>query len=95
MVEFEVVALLASSALLVHVAASVSVALTHGTPDRRGDMARVGNRACIFFSCCYLFRLYGTLAVCFRPREAPGFEPFELLGYGLLDGRRQVAVPSR
>src|SRR6266496_1920822 len=91
MVEFEPVALLTASTLIVHVAASVSVALTHGTPDRRRNVARVGNSACIFF--CHLFRLCGTLAVCLRPREAPGFEPFELLGDGLLDDRRQVAVP--
>ncbi len=42
MVEFEPVALLTPSTPLVHVAASVSVALTHGTPDGRGDVARGG-----------------------------------------------------
>lgn len=37
MVEFQLVALPTSSALLVHVAASPAVALTHGTPDGCGD----------------------------------------------------------
>jgi hypothetical protein len=41
-VEFDLVALLATSALLVHVAATASVSLIHGTPDGRGDVARGG-----------------------------------------------------
>src|SRR6266446_6556207 len=90
MVELEPVALLAPSALLVHVAASVSVALTHGTLDGRGDVARGGNSAC--FSLC-LLRLRGAFAVCLRPPQATRLEPFELFGDGLLDDRRQVAVP--
>src|SRR2546425_324914 len=88
MVELEPVALRTASSLLVQVAASVSVALTYGTLDGRGDVSRGGNSACIF-----VFRLRGAVAVCLHPREAPGFEPFELLGDGLLDDRRQVAVP--
>ena len=69
MVEFESGALLAASSLLVHVAASVSVALTHGTLDGGGNVA-------------------------LRPPQATRLESFELLGDGLLDDRRQVAVPS-
>ena len=38
-VELEPIALGASSAVLVHVSASVSVALAHGTLDRSRDMA--------------------------------------------------------
>ena len=41
MVEIELVALLAPSTLLVHVAASAAVALPYGTPDGRGDVARL------------------------------------------------------
>ena len=42
MVEFEPVALLTPSTLLIHVAASAAVAFMDGTPDGRGDMARGG-----------------------------------------------------
>ena len=42
MVVFEPVTLGTPSTLLVHVAASVSVALTHGTPDGGGNVTRGG-----------------------------------------------------
>jgi hypothetical protein len=85
MVEFESVALLAPSSLFVYVAAAVSVALTHGTPDPRGDVARGRHGACIF---C----LRGALAASLGVSEATGLEPFELLGDGLLDDRGQISV---
>jgi len=81
-VVLEPMALGASSALLVHVAAPVSVALMHRTPDRGRDMARgrggVG--------------LQESPPGSARLRVAPGFESFEFLGDGLLDDRGQVAV---
>jgi hypothetical protein len=46
MVEFELVALLAPSTPLVHVAASAAVAFIHGTADGRRDVARGGRREC-------------------------------------------------
>jgi hypothetical protein len=88
MVEFEPVALRAPSTLLVHVAASVSVALTHGTPDRRGDVARRG----WWVEAPFRFRLRKAFAGSPRLCEASGLEPFELLGDGLLDDRGQIAV---
>src|SRR6266568_3112270 len=82
MVEFGVVALLASSTLLVHVAALVSVALTHGALDGRGDVAGGGRRARLCLS-----HLRGTPAGSSRPPQATSLEPFELLGDGLFDDR--------
>ena len=81
-VVFEPSALRASPALRVHVAASVSVALMHRPPDRGRNVPRgwggIGLRE----------PLPGSL----RPGESLGFEPFELLGDGLLDDRGQIAV---
>src|SRR6266446_873986 len=87
MVELEPVTLRTASSLLVHVPAAVSVALTHGTLDGRGDVARGGRRA-------YrgLVRLRGAFAGSLRRRQATRLEPFELLGDGLLDDRHQVTV---
>jgi len=83
MVEFELVAFLATSTLLVHVAASAAVAFIHGTPDGRGDVARGRNGACIF---C----LRGAFARTPRPRKATSLEPFEFLGNRMFDDRGQV-----
>jgi len=87
MVESEVVALLASSTLLVHVAALVSVALTHGALDGRGDVAGGGRRARLCLS-----HLRGTPAGSSRPPQATSLEPFELLGDGLFDDHCQITV---
>src|SRR6185295_2319098 len=86
MVEFEPVALLAPSTLIVYVAASVSVAHTHGTPDGRGDVARGGRWV------EPRVRLRASFAGSAGPREAPGLEPFELFADGLLNDRGQIAV---
>jgi hypothetical protein len=82
MVELEPVALGAASTLLVQVAASASVALTHGTPDCGRDVARRGRG----------LGLREPLSGSLGPGEAPGLEPFELQGDGLLDDRGQIAV---
>ena len=72
----------ASSALLVHEAASAPIALVHSASHRGRNVARGGRGA----------GLRQTLPRAARPGEAPGFEPFELLGDGLLDDRGQIAV---
>jgi hypothetical protein len=82
MVELEMLAFWASSALLIHVAASACVALVHRPPDGGRDVARGRGRR----------GLRESLPGSRRLGEAPGFEPFELLGDGLLDERSQVAV---
>jgi hypothetical protein len=86
-VELEPVALLAPSALIVHVPASLSVTLTDGTLDGRGNVAGGGRRARR-----RLLDPWGALAGSLRSPHATCLEPFEFLGDGLLDDRRQVAV---
>ena len=80
--ELESLARRAPSPLFVLVAASASVPLVHGPLHRGRDLAcRGGGLA-----------LRERLPRRLGPGEAPGFEPLELLGDGLLDDRGQVAV---
>jgi hypothetical protein len=81
-VELEPVTLRASSALLVHVAASASVALPHRPPDGGGNPTRRTGSICP----------REPLPRVLRRGETAGFEPFQLLGHGLLDDGRQIAV---
>ena len=84
-VELEPLARRASSPLFVLVAASASVPLVHGSLHRGRDLARRGGG----------LALRERLPRRLGPGEAPGFEPLELLGDGLLDDRGQVAVGHR
>ena len=85
MMELEPLARRASSPLVVLVAASASVPLVDGSLHRGRDLARRGGG----------FALRERLPRRPGPGEAPGFEPLELLGDGLLDDGGQVAVGHR
>ena len=83
--ELEKAARGASTTLPVHVAASPAIALVHDAPHRGRDVARGRRRVAVG----------EALPRGVRLREAPGFEPLELLGDGVFDDRAEVAVGHR
>ena len=82
MVELEIVAGRAPSALLVDEATTASVPLVHGPADGGRDVARGGLR----------LGLREVLAGGLRETEAAGLEPFELLGDGVFDDGGEVGA---
>jgi hypothetical protein len=86
-VVLESVALGASPAVVLHEAASTSVAPVDGTSDRGRDMP--GGRVRTDPGRVILRRALPRRA---RPTESSGLQPLELLGDGFVDDRGEIAV---
>jgi hypothetical protein len=78
----EPVTLRAPPALVVDVAASPSVTRVNRPPDRGGYVPRTSRNV----------RARDLLPGSLRRAKAPGFEPFQLLGHGLLDDLGEIAI---
>jgi hypothetical protein len=78
----ETVALRAPSALAIDIAASSFVTRVNGAPDRRGYVPTACRSVCT----------REFLPRSLRRAEAPGFEPFQLLGHGLVDDGSQIGI---